>query len=108
MRGGGSSWDEADDTKGANEVAAMELLPQNLFLAAAPPPTSNDVKGHVSPLGFHPITAKANGHFNYQPLLENLRPIRRTEEIVRLRNDGGSIAVIETTDEPGRKLVISF
>ena len=39
---------------------------------------------------------------NYQPLLENLRPIRRTEEIVRLKNDGGKITIVETTDDPGK------
>ena len=42
---------------------------------------------------------------NYRPLLENLRPIRRTEEIVRLRNDGGKITIVETTDDPGRCLL---
>ena len=39
---------------------------------------------------------------NYRPLLENLRPIRRTEEIVRLKNDGGKITIVETTDDPGK------
>ena len=42
---------------------------------------------------------------NYQPLLENLRPIRRTEEIVRLKNDGGKITIVETTDDPGKRSI---
>ena len=95
MRG----WDD-EESKGSE--VSMELLPQqgptashNLFTIP--------LKGS-SPLGFPAITSMTNGHFNYQPLLENLRPIRRTEEIVRLRNDGGSIAVIETTDDPGRRI----
>ena len=42
------------------------------------------------------------GPINCRPLLENLRPIRRTEEIVRLKNDGGKITIVETTDDPGK------
>ena len=45
---------------------------------------------------------------NYRPLLENLRPIRRTEEIVRLKNDGGKITIVETTDDPGKSKSKSY
>ena len=45
---------------------------------------------------------------NYRPLLENLRPIRRTEEIVRLKNDGGKITIVETTDDPGKSNYIQL
>ena len=50
----------------------------------------------------------SSGFINYQPLLESLRPIKRTEEIVRLKNDGGTIAIIETTDDPGRNYKINI
>ena len=47
------------------------------------------------------------GSTPHNPLLENLQPIR-TEEIIRLRNDGGGVTIVETPPghfgPPGRML----
>ena len=59
-----------------------------------------------SPTKSFPLLHPPTLPINYRPLLENLRPIRRTEEIVRLKNDGGKITIVETTDDPGRLITI--
>ena len=74
------------------------------------PETSDATSSFVTPAAFAttPVPAPFLSQpilptsINYQPLLENLRPIKRTEEIVRFQNDGGKIAIIETTDDPGK------
>ena len=96
-----SNIDEPNDEVNRNATAVIPLITPNLIpgnqLSTLPQYPCVPSPNKTFPLSQPPLLP-----INYRPLLENLRPIRRTEEIVRLKNDGGKITIVETTDDPGK------